>query len=71
MVRSPERWDRIERIAEDHLRILRFFRFHARYGRGAPDAAALAAIRSNQVLVIPDIARDPRWGRGQEAVIER
>ena len=26
------------RIAEDDLRILRFFRFHARYGRGAPDA---------------------------------
>ena len=24
------------RIAEDHLRILRFFRFHARYGHGGP-----------------------------------
>ncbi len=34
------------RIAEDYLRILRFFRFHARYGRGAPDAAAVAAIRA-------------------------
>ncbi len=33
------------RVAEDYLRILRFFRFHARYGTGAPDAAALAAIR--------------------------
>ncbi|HUE79091.1 MAG TPA: CCA tRNA nucleotidyltransferase [Sphingomicrobium sp.] len=32
-----------ERIAEDHLRILRFFRFHARFGSGEPDAAALAA----------------------------
>ena len=31
------------RIAEDRLRLLRFFRFHAWYGRGAPDAAALAA----------------------------
>jgi poly(A) polymerase len=31
------------RIAEDHLRILRFFRFHAHYGRGAADAIALAA----------------------------
>ena len=31
------------RIAEDGLRILRFFRFHAWYGRGAPDAAGLAA----------------------------
>ena len=31
------------RIAEDYLRILRFFRFHAAYGRGLPDAAGLAA----------------------------
>lgn len=35
--------DPLTRIAEDHLRILRFFRFHARFGRGDPDAAALAA----------------------------
>lgn len=32
-----------QRIAEDVLRLLRFFRFHAHYGRGAPDADALAA----------------------------
>jgi tRNA nucleotidyltransferase/poly(A) polymerase len=32
------------RIAEDYLRALRFFRFQARYGRGAPDAEAMAAI---------------------------
>ena len=31
------------RIAEDYLRILRFFRFHAAYGEGAPDAEGLAA----------------------------
>jgi poly(A) polymerase len=31
------------RIAEDYLRILRFFRFHAAYGQGEPDAAALRA----------------------------
>ncbi|QIG46521.1 CCA tRNA nucleotidyltransferase [Nordella sp. HKS 07] len=31
------------RIKEDYLRILRFFRFHARYGRGAPDRKGLAA----------------------------
>lgn len=36
--------DAATRIAEDYLRILRFFRFHARYGRGAPDAAAVSAI---------------------------
>jgi poly(A) polymerase len=33
------------RLREDHLRSLRFFRFLAWYGRGEPDAAALAAIR--------------------------
>ena len=32
-----------QRIAEDYLRILRFFRFHACYGEGAPDAAGLHA----------------------------
>jgi poly(A) polymerase len=31
------------RIAEDYLRILRFFRFQAGYGRGAPDPAGLEA----------------------------
>jgi len=31
------------RVAEDYLRVLRFFRFHARFAKGAPDAAALAA----------------------------
>src|SRR6202041_2947650 len=31
------------RIAEDYLRILRFFGFHAWYGNGAPDAAGLHA----------------------------
>jgi len=32
-----------ERIREDYLRILRFFRIHAAYGRGTPDAAGLSA----------------------------
>ena len=36
--------DPARRIAEDYLRVLRFFRFWARYGRGAPDPAAAAAI---------------------------
>ncbi len=34
------------RIAEDYLRILRFFRFHAHYGRGEMDRAGLAACRA-------------------------
>ena len=32
-----------QRIGEDYLRILRLFRFQARFGKGAPDKAALAA----------------------------
>jgi poly(A) polymerase len=35
--------DAATRIAEDYLRILRFFRFHAAYGHGVPDPAGLAA----------------------------
>jgi poly(A) polymerase len=35
--------DPAQRVAEDYLRVLRFFRFHARFGKGAPDAASLAA----------------------------
>ncbi len=35
--------DARQRIGEDVLRLLRFFRFHAHYGRGEPDAEALAA----------------------------
>ncbi len=33
------------RIKEDVLRLLRFFRFHAHYGKGDPDQAALSACR--------------------------
>ena len=35
--------DPLQRIAEDHLRILRFFRFHARFGLGEPDSEAIDA----------------------------
>ncbi len=35
--------DTAERIKEDYLRILRFFRFHAYYGKGAMDAEGLHA----------------------------
>ena len=46
--------DPIERIAEDHLRILRFFRFHARFGSGDPDPAALdaCAARANDLMAL-------------------
>jgi poly(A) polymerase len=46
--------DPLQRIAEDHLRILRFFRFHASLGAGEPDAAALAActLRANDLMAL-------------------
>ena len=46
--------DPFQRIAEDHLRIMRFFRFHARYGRGAPDSGAITACaaRANDLMAL-------------------
>ena len=46
--------DPLTRIAEDHLRILRFFRFHARFGKGRPDADALDACtrRANDLMAL-------------------
>ena len=46
--------DPLQRIAEDHLRILRYFRFHARYGHGEPDPAAIAACcaRANDLMAL-------------------
>ena len=46
--------DPLTRIAEDHLRILRFFRFHARFGNGEPDGAALEACtaRANDLMAL-------------------
>lgn len=46
--------DPLARIGEDHLRILRFFRFHARFGQGAPDPAGLAACaqRANDLMAL-------------------
>ncbi|MCE7887079.1 MAG: CCA tRNA nucleotidyltransferase [Alphaproteobacteria bacterium PRO2] len=38
--------DPATRIAEDYLRILRFFRFHATYGKGVPDKDGLKACRA-------------------------
>jgi poly(A) polymerase len=46
--------DPLQRIAEDHLRILRFFRFHARFGAGEPHAAAMeaCAARANDLMAL-------------------
>lgn len=45
--------DPLKRIAEDHLRILRFFRFHARFG-DEPDEAGLNACteRANDLMAL-------------------
>ena len=44
----------LQRIAEDHLRILRFFRFFARFGKGEPDSAAYDACttRANDLMTL-------------------
>ena len=46
--------DPLTRIAEDHLRILRFFRFHARFGEGDPDSEAIDACtaRANDLMAL-------------------
>ncbi len=41
------------RIAEDYLRILRYFRFFARYGKGEPDPNAVSAVAQG----VPGLAR--------------
>ncbi|MCW3798722.1 CCA tRNA nucleotidyltransferase [Sphingomonas sp. BN140010] len=44
----------LRRIAEDHLRILRFFRFQARFGGVEPDSRSLAACiaRANDLMAL-------------------
>ncbi len=42
-----------QRITEDYLRLLRFFRFHAYYGKGEPDPEGLAAA----VALAPELVR--------------
>lgn len=36
------------RIAEDYLRILRYFRFYGRFAKGAPDPEAVSAIKASK-----------------------
>ena len=49
------------RIREDYLRILRFFRFHARFGRAQPDPAALAACSALRAG-LKGLAGERIWG---------
>jgi poly(A) polymerase len=48
------------RIKEDVLRILRFFRFHAWYGKGVADVAALAACRAH-ADTLPGLSPERVW----------
>ncbi len=41
--------DAAARISEDYLRVLRFFRFQARYGKGEPDAEGLNACATRAI----------------------
>ena len=52
--------DPAARVAEDYLRVLRFFRFFARYGGDAPDAATLAALRSS-VPALSGLSAERVW----------
>ncbi len=45
----------LQRIREDVLRLLRFFRFYAHYGQPPPDAEALAACRT-MALALPGLS---------------
>jgi poly(A) polymerase len=49
--------DPATRIREDYLRILRFFRFHATYGKGAPDKDGLKACRA-AADKIPNLSKE-------------
>jgi poly(A) polymerase len=53
--------DPATRIAEDYLRILRFFRFYARYARGKPEARTLAALRDG-VPGLGQLSAERVWG---------
>ncbi|MFZ4120133.1 MAG: CCA tRNA nucleotidyltransferase [Caulobacterales bacterium] len=52
--------DAAQRLREDHLRILRFFRFSAWYGRGALDADGLAACAA-QLESLADLSVERVW----------
>ena len=47
-----------QRIREDYLRILRFFRFYSNFGQGPVDKKALEACRENRCLLYTSDAAD-------------
>ncbi len=60
--------DAVRRIEEDALRMLRFFRFQARYGTGAPDAEAVAAIAA-AVPALDGLSAERVWSELQRILL--
>lgn len=60
--------DAMARIAEDYLRILRFFRFHARYGAGEPDGAAVAACTAGRAG-LEGLSRERVWAELRKLLV--
>jgi tRNA nucleotidyltransferase/poly(A) polymerase len=56
------------RIAEDHLRILRWFRFLGRFGNGTPDPVSLTAIRDGAVS-LARISVERVWAEMSKIVV--
>ena len=59
--------DPATRIAEDHLRLLRFFRFHAWYGRGRARRRPRSPPARHAAHTIPSLSGERRAGRDDEA----
>lgn len=50
-----------ERVEEDYLRILRYFRFYARFGRGKPDREAFDACQQGAKRLLKKVAKERIW----------
>ena len=60
--------DAARRIAEDALRMLRFFRFQARYGTGTPDTEAVAAIAAS-LPALDGLSAERVWSELQRILL--
>lgn len=54
--------DADERIKEDYLRILRLFRFHARFGRGSMNQDAWQAVERHHEPLLEKVSGERIWG---------
>ena len=60
--------DPARRIAEDYLRVLRFFRFHGRYGAGLPDFPTAEALREG-AAGLPRLSVERVWSELKRIVL--